>query len=514
MFSSLPFEHSSGSRRDAGGGHSLPTAAPCSSAVASLRRRPVDNAAAASRCRTAAGDGGRHSRTAAGLDRFPPRLGVAAFAGGGARSGEDTCGTCTVVVQLHVLCGTRSGDAHRAVPRLHQLVHGLTQGEDRSRVLLVADKGTQRPAKDGADVLVVLRAEVPLLRRRVAGNDGKRVASHQGGFDGVAQPDTELLPHNHPSCALLRALHFERRVLRCERGCGLLHKQGQHLLEHKGGRRRHAFAHRVAAVDEEVLVLAVPVEVGEQQHITTLGVLDVPDQVLVVEDGRRQARRRRHPLAVEVAAAEGAAVVAVDDAVRVQHRDDLEHQVVAEVPCFRVGRVHERVKEALEDPRGTRLSGVHAGAEEANLPLRNLCGGDLCAVVALHGCDREEVDVVAAHALAQHLLPRVVRQLWVLHWKMPKVALQVRVRVRVAVCDVARVVRVRTHHGEGQRVVAALCPRVQLLPRRRRSCRRRRLPAWLCVVVGAAERRVGGRVGRGASRLLRGGVGRFVSLVA
>ena len=71
----------------------------------------------------------------------------------------------------------------------------------------------------------------------------------------------------------------------------------------------------------------MPMEVSEHQHFTLLN--KSVNHLLRVVDRRVQHFGRRFPATVKVAASQGAAIVAVNDAIRVQHRYHLEDKVLA-----------------------------------------------------------------------------------------------------------------------------------------------------------------------------------------
>ena len=123
-------------------------------------------------------------------------------------------------------------------------------------------------------------------------------------------------------------------------------------LEH---RRKHAqhevvrprVARVLAAVHERVLLARMAVQVAEQLDFTFF--LKHLHHPLREVDRRVEVLARLHPPSVQVEAEQRAAVVAVDHAVGVQHRDDLEDVVLSELDgCFVVAE--QKLDEALDDP--------------------------------------------------------------------------------------------------------------------------------------------------------------------
>ena len=70
------------------------------------------------------------------------------------------------------------------------------------------------------------------------------------------------------------------------------------------------------------------------------------------------------PLTVEITGGEGAAVVAVDDAVDVEHRDDVEFEMIFQIVDKRlllfIFWVEESVHQSMDHPGSACLSRVHS----------------------------------------------------------------------------------------------------------------------------------------------------------
>lgn len=65
------------------------------------------------------------------------------------------------------------------------------------------------------------------------------------------------------------------------------------------------------------------------------------------------------PLPVEIGPEQIAPVVAVDDSVDVQHRDDLEHEVLSQLPSYGVV-TQQKVHDVFYEVAYLRLAGVHS----------------------------------------------------------------------------------------------------------------------------------------------------------
>ena len=150
---------------------------------------------------------------------------------------------------------------------------------------------------------------------------------------------------------------------------------------------------RLAAVREDVALTRVAVQVAEEEQL--IGAREALHQPLEREDGRHVLLVRVRPLAVEVDADSRAAVVAEDDAVGVEHRDDLEQQAAAQrARARRVGG--DRVEQPVHHPARVGLAWVHSCRDDDHLR------GDLRGRRGEVGhC--EEVADVAAGRVAQQL---------------------------------------------------------------------------------------------------------------
>jgi hypothetical protein len=84
----------------------------------------------------------------------------------------------------------------------------------------------------------------------------------------------------------------------------------------------------VAAVEEHILLSGVPMHITVQDYAPLP--VQVPDHLFAVVDAFVQEFVWLQPFAVQVAPEQRAAVVALHDAVRVQHRHDFEDEVLAQ----------------------------------------------------------------------------------------------------------------------------------------------------------------------------------------
>ena len=93
--------------------------------------------------------------------------------------------------------------------------------------------------------------------------------------------------------------------------------------------------------------------------------------------------------AVQVDAARVGAVVAEDDAVRVEHRHELEDILLAHHHRARIVGAQQKVEHALDHVRGGRLAGVHAPRDVDDLSSTRAQRGGLSACKGAQGARRE-----------------------------------------------------------------------------------------------------------------------------
>lgn len=78
---------------------------------------------------------------------------------------------------------------------------------------------------------------------------------------------------------------------------------------------------------------------------------------------------RCFPATVQVTARKTAAIVPVDHAIRVQHRDHFENEVLSEDLRLLVFRIRQEVKQASHHPTADSLPRVHSSCEHDSFPL-------------------------------------------------------------------------------------------------------------------------------------------------
>ena len=156
--------------------------------------------------------------------------------------------------------------------------------------------------------------------------------------------DAELFEAYNATGLLLALLKSEAALLELEDFVEALEHRRKHA-QHEVVRPR--VARVLAAVHERVLLARMAVQVAEQLDFAFF--LKHLHHPLRKVDRRVEVLARLHPPSVQVEAEQRAAVVAVDHAVGVQHRDDLEDVVLSELDCCFVV-AEQKLDEALDDP--------------------------------------------------------------------------------------------------------------------------------------------------------------------
>lgn len=176
-------------------------------------------------------------------------------------------------------------------------------------------------------------------------------AAAERGLNGVAVRDAQH-PDDDATGALLVLLYLELAVLEREL---VRHVLVQHEREHLFGELLLGLPLVLAAVDEHVVLPRMGVHVTVHDHAAVLE--QALNHRLGVPNGRVCLADHGPVLAVQVLAGQRAARVAHDDAVRIEHRDQFEDELVPQLfGDERVARY--KVHQALHHPRGGRLAGV------------------------------------------------------------------------------------------------------------------------------------------------------------
>mmetsp|Transcript_8880 Transcript_8880/g.21640 ORF Transcript_8880/g.21640 Transcript_8880/m.21640 type:complete len:241 (-) Transcript_8880:1379-2101(-) len=174
-------------------------------------------------------------------------------------------------------------------------------------------------------VRVRVRRQILRSRTRVSVNQRPEKAR----LNGECFDQTDVARDHDPPRAPLRLPPAAEAAVRVAE---LRRQHGEDLRVHPDG-VKPVVRRRVgrAAVGEEGGLPTVPVQVEVQNEL----LLQLEEDSLQLIHRLVQDRVGKPPLAVQVDAGEGTAVIAGDDAVRVQHGHDLEDEVAPEHLCFR-----------------------------------------------------------------------------------------------------------------------------------------------------------------------------------
>lgn len=190
----------------------------------------------------------------------------------------------------------------------------------------------------------------------------------------------------------------------------------------------------------------MPVVVAEHRKLPFLRKLN--DKLLRIVNTRVQNFRGGFPSAIQITARKTASVVSIYDAVRVQHRNYFEHEVLSQQLSLRRCWICQEVYRTLHHPRPYRLSWVN--------PCSYYNTFTLCHVLhILFAGDREDLNFVSGQSLAQCFSDAEIGFDRVSHDAI-QVIQHVCVGVRVAICEVHSVIGVFKVVAESLRVVSPL----------------------------------------------------------
>ena len=104
------------------------------------------------------------------------------------------------------------------------------------------------------------------------------------------------------------------------------------------------------------------------EHKSSL-LVNLLDQALCVEDGRMQCLVWRLPSSVKITSCQTTPIVPVDDTIGVEHRHDLEYEILTQHSSLDVVRIGQESQHTAHHPRAHRLTRVHSGRDYHALSL-------------------------------------------------------------------------------------------------------------------------------------------------
>ena len=115
----------------------------------------------------------------------------------------------------------------------------------------------------------------------------------------------------------------------------------------------------MTSIDESILLHRVTMEVTKQDHFSNF--LDTEDQFFEVEDLRVVHFGGVFPFTIEIITRNVRSVVAVNDSIRIKHRDNFEDEVLPQFSSLVTVR-NQELDDAVADIRTHRLSRVDSGS--------------------------------------------------------------------------------------------------------------------------------------------------------
>ena len=246
----------------------------------------------------------------------------------------------------------------------------------------------------------------------------------------------ELLVQGNTRSRLFRLLHPESRVLIAEIRVHFRKNEGEDSTLAR-------ILAIVAAIHEDVLFARVSMQVAKHDQSALL--MDLLHQPLGVENGRVKGLVWSLPAAVQVATCQAASVIAVNDAVGVEHWDNFEYEVLSQHFGFNVIWVGQKGEDTAHHPGADRLARVHSRSDHDALALSKVL-----QVVCRR--DGEQLARLPGESATQVGLPHKLAALGVA-LDRAQVVSQVCVGVGHRVCEEHQVVVVLKRVRERQSVV-------------------------------------------------------------
>ena len=117
----------------------------------------------------------------------------------------------------------------------------------------------------------------------------------------------------------------------------------------------------IVAIHEDVFSSRMPMQIAIKHKLPLFR--ELPDQLFDAKVYRVQDFVRRFPSSIEILAAQRTSIVSVDNAIGIQYRYYLEHEMLPKGPSFRT-IANQKLDDALHHPRGIAFTGVYSGADE------------------------------------------------------------------------------------------------------------------------------------------------------
>ncbi len=190
----------------------------------------------------------------------------------------------------------------------------------------------------------------------------------EGSFHGIDIRELEFVEKRDAGCGFFGLLIAEPALGEGEVRAEFVHKEGEESS-------LHGVFGVMAAVDEDILLIAMAMEIHEQHEVSLA--CKALDEFLGVMDGRVEGEAGLFPPPVQVTACERAPVIPIHNSVWVQHWHYFEDEVISECLCLGGDRVRQEVNDPLHHPRPHALARVDSGSEDnPSLFLFSCCASD------------------------------------------------------------------------------------------------------------------------------------------
>lgn len=127
------------------------------------------------------------------------------------------------------------------------------------------------------------------------------------------------------------------------------------------------------AIDEGTILRRVRMEINTKVHLIAVGIVELTQHAL---DGQHRwtGEFGRHvPAAIHILTDEIATIVAQKDAVRIEHRNDFEDEMLSQYCRHRMS-TEQKFEKALADVRGGRFASMRPDENDDDALSRRWCG--------------------------------------------------------------------------------------------------------------------------------------------
>ena len=193
----------------------------------------------------------------------------------------------------------------------------------------------------------------------------------------------QLVKQGHPSCRFLRFLITKAWMVVDEERVQVW----KYKREYTGVLWWRGY---VASIHENVLAPTVTVEVTKDWKLPLFG--EGMYHLLCVVDRRVQHFGGSLPPSIQVTTSQRAPVISIDNAVGVQHRNNLKHIILPQKLCLWGSCVTQEVQSSSHHPRTDRLTRMYPSCYNDALTLGHI-------LLILLACDGQNIKLVSSKCL-------------------------------------------------------------------------------------------------------------------